>query len=277
MEVDVLSSIKELYKYRALVHVLVSRDLKARYRGSVLGFMWSMLNPFLMMLVYWLVFSIYLRNGMLNYHVYLFCGLLPWLWFSASLLEGCNSIIAGSNLVKKVMFPAEILPLVVILSNLIHFFLGLPILIAFLVVYKVPIGVNILAFPLLIVIQFVFTFALMLLLSALSVHLRDIQQILNNLVTLWFFMSPIVYSLNDLNLDSKPPIISIVMNLNPMKHIMVGYHRVFLQKMGNQGALPFDHPLPWIGLAGVGVFSILLLVFAWKVFNYFKTGFSEEI
>lgn len=271
------NSIRELYRYRALIQVLVSRDLKARYRGSVLGFMWSMLNPFLMMLVYWLVFSIYLRNGMANYHVYLFCGLLPWVWFSASLLEGCNSIIAGSNLVKKVMFPAEILPVVVIISNLIHFILGLPILAAFLIVYKIQPGLNLMAFPLIVLIQFVFTFALMLLLSALSVHLRDIQQILNNLVTLWFFMTPIVYSLADLNLGAKPPIISFVMNLNPMKHIMVGYHRSFLQHMGNQGLEPFNQPIPWMGLLGVSVFSFILLFISWQVFNYFKTGFSEEI
>ncbi len=135
-----VDSIRELYRYRALIAVLVSRDLKARYRGSVLGFMWSMLNPFLMMLVYWLVFSIYLRNGMENYHVYLFCGLLPWVWFSASLLEGCSSIISGANLVKKVMFPAEILPLVVVISNLIHFFFGLPILAGFLVIYRISPG-----------------------------------------------------------------------------------------------------------------------------------------
>jgi len=273
----VLKSIKELYRYRALIHVLVSRDLKARYRGSVLGFMWSMLNPFLMMLVYWLVFSIYLRNSMANYHVYLFCGLLPWLWFSASLLEGCNSIIAGANLVKKVMFPAEILPLVVIISNLIHFFLGLPILAAFLIIYRIAPGANLLALPLILIVQFIFTFALMLLLSALSVHLRDIQQILNNLVTLWFFMTPIVYSMSDLNLASKPPIIAFVMNLNPMKHVMVGYHRVFLQHMVSGGTELFNLPIPWMGLMGVFVFSILLLVLAWSIFNHFKTGFSEEI
>ncbi|MBN1297808.1 ABC transporter permease [bacterium] len=272
-----VKSIRELYRCRALIQILVSRDLKARYRGSVLGFMWSMLNPFLMMLVYWLVFSIYLRNGMENYHVYLFCGLLPWLWFSASLLEGCNSIIAGANLVKKVMFPAEVLPIVVILSNLIHFFLGLPILAAFLIIYRVPPGNNLLAFPIIVLIQFVFTFGLMLLLSALSVHLRDIQQILNNIVTLWFFMTPIVYSVTDLNLESKPPAIRWVMNLNPMKHIIEGYHRVFLQHMTDRGIAMFNESIPWTGLFVVLGCSVILLAVAWSVFNHFKTGFSEEI
>lgn len=272
-----LESIRELYRYRALIAVLVSRDLKARYRGSVLGFMWSMLNPFLMMLVYWLVFSIYLRNAMENYHVYLFCGLLPWLWFSASLLEGCSSIISGANLVKKVMFPAEILPLVVVISNLIHFFFGLPILLAFLVVYRITPGPNLAVFPLVVLIQFLFTFGLVLALSALAVHLRDIQQILTNLVTLWFFMSPIVYSLSDLQLDTKPPIISFVMNLNPMKHLMVSYHRMFLQNMSSNGVQIFCVPMPWKGLSAVFILSIVVLMISWRIFNRFKTGFSEEI
>lgn len=230
-----------------------------------------------MMLVYWLVFSIYLRNGMQNYHVYLFCGLLPWLWFSASLLEGCGSIISGANLVKKVMFPAEILPLVVVLSNLIHFFFGLPILAAFLIIYKIIPSINLLAFPLVIIIQFLFTFGLVLALSALSVHLRDIQQILSNIVTLWFFMSPIVYSLADLDLGSKPPAVSIVMNLNPMKHVMEAYHRMFLQHMTDHGTQVFNHPLPWMGLGYVLICSVILLSVSWRIFNRLKTGFSEEI
>ncbi len=212
------------------------------------------------------------------YHIYLFCGLLPWVWFSSCLLEGCNSIMSGASLVKRVMFPAEILPLVVIITNLIHFFLALPILFVFLAVYRIRPGWNILGFPLVVLIQFLFTSGLVLILSALSVHLRDIQQILNNIVTLWFFMSPIVYSINDLNLHSKP-IIQFVLNLNPMKHIMVAYHRVFLQWMeGNTvNELPFNEPLPWIGLLGVFVFSLFILVLGYWIFNHFKVSFSEEI
>ncbi|MGB3976674.1 MAG: ABC transporter permease [bacterium] len=272
-----LESMRELYRYRALIAVLVSRDLKARYRGSVLGFMWSMLNPFLMMLVYWLVFSIYLRNAMENYHVYLFCGLLPWLWFSASLLEGCSSIISGANLVKKVLFPAEILPLVVVISNLIHFFFALPILVVFLFIYRIPPGANLVIFPFVVLIQFLFTYGVVLALSALSVHLRDIQQILANLVTLWFFMTPIVYNLADLGLDTKPPILSFVMNINPMKHLMVSYQRMFLQKMPSHGVEIFNLPLPWKGLGAVFILAVLILVVSWRIFNRFKAGFSEEI
>jgi len=266
----------EIFRYRALIQALVSRELKARYRGSVLGFLWSLLNPFLMMLVYWLVFSIYMRFDMKNYHVFLFCGLLPWVWFSSCLLEGCNSIIAGSNLVKKVLFPAEILPIVVIISNLIHFFLALPILFFFIGFSKIPFGINLIFFPVVVIVQFLFTLSIVLLLAAFSVHYRDIQQILTNLVTLWFFMSPIIYPLSGLPSGAKK--FMILMNLNPMSHIMVGYHRSFLQMMdtGN-GIFPNNVPLPWMGLLGVTVFSLILFVFSYKVFSHFKVSFSEEV
>jgi homopolymeric O-antigen transport system permease protein len=267
---------REVFKYRALIYALVSRELKARYRGSVLGFLWSLLNPMLLMLVYWLVFSIYMRFGMKNYHVFLFCGLLPWVWFSSALLEGCNSILAGSNLVKKVLFPAEILPIVAILSNLIHYLLALPILIFFLLISGIPIGWHIIWFPVVAAVQLIFTLGVVLILAALSVHYRDIQQILNNLVTLWFFLSPIIYPLSGLPAGAQKYM--WVMNLNPMVHIMVGYHRTFLQWMDDgAGGFPFNQGLPWMGLLGVTVFSVVFIALSYRIFCHFKLSFSEEV
>ena len=277
-------NIVEIYRYRALIQALVSRELKARYRGSVLGFFWSLLNPLLLMLVYWLVFSIYMRFGMNNYHVFLFCGLLPWIWFSSSMLEGGNSIMSGASLVKKVLFPAEVLPIVVIISNFVHFLLALPILLFFVFVSGIGLSWNICAFPVVILVQALFTLGLVLLMAALSVHYRDIQQIMNNVLTLWFFLSPIIYPVHGLPAAANK--VMFLMKLNPMFHIMVGYHHVFLQKMnvgqevttGQVTTLyPFDQGLPWMGLLGVSVFSIFLLFFAYKVFNRLKVSFSEEI
>ncbi len=272
---SVWEGLHELYRYRALIQTLVSRELKARYRGSVLGFLWSLLNPLLLMLVYWLVFSVYMRNPMEHYHVFLFCGLLPWIWFSSSLLEGCNSIISGASLVKKVLFPAEVLPVVAILSNLIHFFLALPILIGFLLLSGVLPGWNLIFFPCVIVIQLLFTLSLVLLLSALSVHYRDIQQILGNLITLWFFMSPVIYPV--FQIPDKARKFVMILKCNPITHLMVAYQRMFLQKMSDHGAYPFDLPLPWKGLTAVFVLAIIVLFFSYRIFNHFKVSFSEEI
>src|SRR3984885_7534603 len=131
-------NLAQLLRYRGLIESLVARDLKARYRGSVLGFVWSFVNPLLLLLIYSFVFTSILKNttaGIQPYALFMFCGILPWTWFAASLSEAAGSLIAGGNLIKKVLFPAEVLPLVSVLTNMVHFFLGLPILIAFLLFY----------------------------------------------------------------------------------------------------------------------------------------------
>src|SRR3954469_22474678 len=137
-----LRNLAQLVRHRGLIQSLVARELKARYRGSVLGFFWSFINPLLLLLVYSFVFKYLLAaryEGIEHYEVFLFCGLLPWTWFSSSLLESSGVLISGGNLIKKVLFPAEILPIVTVLSNMVHFFFGLSILVLFLAWYRAPV------------------------------------------------------------------------------------------------------------------------------------------
>ena len=125
------ANLANLFRYRGLIWSLVARDLKARYRGSVLGFFWSFVNPLLLLLIYSFIFTKVIPNetpGVQPYAVFMFCGILPWNWFATSLSDAAGSLIAGGNLIKKVLFPAEVLPLVSVLANMVHFFLGLPIL-----------------------------------------------------------------------------------------------------------------------------------------------------
>ncbi len=183
----------DLYRYRALIGTLVLRELRARYRGSFLGFLWSFLNPLLLMLVYALVFSIYLRVPMEGYAVFLFSGLLPWLWFSSSLAHASGVIVASGALVKRILFPAEVLPLVSVLANLINMLLSLPLLLVFLLAFGIRLHGVLLFLPLLLVLQLLLTTGLALALSALNVHLRDVEQILTNGLTLLFFLTPILY------------------------------------------------------------------------------------
>src|SRR5215471_11701400 len=139
-----LRNLVQLPRYRGLIQSLVVRDLKARYRGSVLGFFWSFINPLLLLSVYSLVFS-HVR-GIVDpsnpneiqgpYAVFMFCGLLPWTWFTTALLESASSLIVSGNLIKKVLFPAEVLPIVSVLASMAHFILGLPILVGFLLYYE---------------------------------------------------------------------------------------------------------------------------------------------
>ena len=142
-------NLAQLLKYRGLIQSLVARELKARYRGSALGIFWSFGNPLLLLLIYSAVFKCFVTDrgdAIQPYALFLFCGLLPWTWFASSLNESTGSLIAGGNLIKKVLFPAEVLPIVSVLANMIHFLLGLPILGLFLGYYAyvgVPPGVNV--------------------------------------------------------------------------------------------------------------------------------------
>src|SRR5262245_29603131 len=192
-----LTQLRTLLRYRMLIQSLVARDLKARYRGSVLGFLWSFINPLLMLLIYGLVFGYVLvvpRSPTVEpYFLFLFCGILPWTWFQASIAEAAGSLIAGGNLIKKVLFPAEVLPVVNVFTNLAQFALGMPILVLFLI-YERKLGWSALLLPLPILVQLLFTIGLALLVSALTVHFRDIQSILAHLLHLWFFATPVIYA-----------------------------------------------------------------------------------
>ena len=263
-----LYSLQQLLRYRALVQSLVARELKARYRGSVLGFFWSFVNPLLLLLIYTFVFTIVLPGArppeLEPFALFMFCGILPWTWFSSSLLESSNVLIAGGNLIRKVLFPAEILPIVTVLAGLVHFCLGLPILAAFLVYYRVPIvPTDLLWFPVIVAVQLVLTLGLALLLSALTVHFRDIRDLLSNLLTLWFFATPIIY-----DLSQAPPQVRQLLNLNPFTHLAVSYQEVLFRPG------PFTE---WPRLLAVGAGSLAVFLAGYVVFDRLRDTLAEEV
>lgn len=258
------SDLVRLSRHSLLVRALVVRELKARYRGTVLGFLWSFLNPLVLLLVYALVFAYYLRSGIPDYAAFLACGLLPWIWFSSAVIEGTSSIVEGANLVNKALFPAEVLPLVAVFSNLIHFLLGLPILAIFLVFYDKGLSSLALLLPLLLLVQLVFTTALVLLFSTLNVFYRDLKHIIGNLLTLWFFLSPVVYDASQV-----PARFAWTLELNPMAHLVRGYQAVFYYHVLPDGYLT--------RLLAVFVLSILFLVLSHRIFVGAKDEFVEQV
>jgi len=262
----VFENLRQLPRYRGLIQSLVSRELKARYRGSVLGFFWSFANPLLLLLVYTFVFSYVMRppEGIHDYALFLFCGLLPWTWFQTSLVESSGILISGGNLIKKVMFPAEILPIVTVLSNLVHFLFGLIILVVFLIYFQAPLQpLELLWFPVVVAVQLVLTLGFALILSALTVHFRDIKDILGNVMTLWFFATPIIYSWKN-----PPPQIRRFLNANPVTHLAVSYQEI----------LYFDGPFGhWKWLLALGMGSIVLFLFGYFLFDRLRDSFAEEV
>jgi ABC-type polysaccharide/polyol phosphate export permease len=237
-----------LFRYRLLIQSLVGRELKARYRGSLLGFFWSFVNPLLLLLTYTAVFTLILpvrhSPAMEPYALFFFCGILPWTWFSSSILESSGVLISGGNLIKKVLFPAEVLPVVTVFANLAHFLLGLPILLAFLV-YAGRLRPSAALLPLPILVQLVFTLGIALFVSALTVHFRDIQNILSHLLHLWFFASPVLYYYGE-----TEGWLRAMLRLNPMSHILVSYQEVLFQ-----GAFHHGRQLLVTGLVAVLVFA----------------------
>jgi lipopolysaccharide transport system permease protein len=263
------SNLANLFRYRGLIQSLVARELKARYRGSALGFVWSFVNPLLLLLIYSFVFTTVMPNtteGVQPYQLFMFCGILPWTWFSSSLSEAANSLIAGGNLIKKVLFPAEVLPLVSVLTNMVHFFLGLPILVAFLVIYhQYPLPANLLWFPVAVAIQLLFTSALALILAALAVHFRDIKDILSNLLTLWFFATPIIYPWFQPSVQK----FHLFFDINPFTHLAVSYQEILFFNKG-----PVGH---WKWLLSLGAGSVVLFLAAYWLFDRLRDSFAEAV
>ena len=261
-------NLAKLFRFRGLIQTLVVRDLKARYRGSVLGFFWSFINPLLLLLIYNFVFSTVMPGvrpaDLEPYALFMFCGILPWTWFSSSLLESSNTLIAGGNLIKKVLFPAEVLPIVTVLANMVHFFLGLPILAAFVLYYQRPVDpLELLWFPVIVLVQLVLTTGLALFLSALTVHFRDVKDLLGNLLTLWFFSTPIIYPML-----TAPEDLRWWLNLNPMTHLMISYQEVLF--------FPGPHGhYKW--LLALGALSVVVFFAGYFVFDRLRDSFAEEV
>ena len=262
------ANLSSLIRYRGLITSLVARDLKARYRGSVLGFFWSFINPLLLLTIYSFVFSVVLpglhSKELEPYALFMFCGILPWTWFASSLTEASASLISGGNLIKKVLFPAEVLPLVSVLANMVHFFLGLPILAAFLIYYRRPPDAwDLVWFPIAVLVQLVFTSGLALLLAALTVHFRDLRDILSNILTLWFFSTPIIYWIRE-----APGFSKSVLDFNPMTHLVVSYQEI-LFFVG-----PIGH---WKWLLTLGAASVVQFLAAYWLFDRLRDSFAESV
>lgn len=255
-----IRTIKDCYAHRVLIHSLVARQLRARYRGSLLGFVWTFLNPLLLMLVYSLVFTVYMRFDMEHYSAFMFSGLLPWIWFSSSLAESTNSIISSGSLITRAMFPPEVLPVVSVLANGANFLFSLPVLFIIFLFSGVDFGIALIALPIVIIIQLILTLGLSFFLSALNVQYRDVQHLLANILVFWFFLCPVIYPL-----QKVPDQFRIFTLGNGMGSLIVAYQEIL-----------FHQRFPsWGMLAAVGALSLAVLFLGDRVFRRYRESFAE--
>lgn len=257
------SRLQEAGRYRDLVLNLVSRDLKVRYRESFVGFGWSMLNPLLMTGVFYLVFHVFLGNPTPMFPVFLLCGILPWNWCSAAVSTGVGSVVSNAHLIKKVYFPRELLPVSIVASNMVHFLLALPVLLLMMAIFGAPFTGWIALVPLLMAIQMAFLCGVALFLSCLNVFFRDTRPIMDVLLQLWFFLTPVFYRIEDVAGGWA----SALYLLNPMASIVTAYRAVL-----------YDGRAPDASLLAVSTtVSLAVLVAGYAFFARSSHLFGEEL
>ena len=256
-----LAMARQIFRFRDLLRSLIARELKARYRGSLLGFFWSLVNPALLLAVYSFVFGIVFRPriedaGTSPYALFLVTGLFPWIWVSSSLLEGTVALVTNAGLLRKAVFPAALLPLVAVGSHLVHFLLALPILGAALIGGRAlghPVGGwPAILLPLIVALEIPLVAGLALGLAALEAHFKDVRDILANLLTLLFFLTPVLYPMEGV----AQPWLRWIVRLSPATPFTLAWQRALFE-----GRLPESALWLQMGVVAFVGFALGALVF----------------
>jgi ABC-2 type transport system permease protein len=257
-----MESLKELWNYRQMIRSLVKKELRTRYKGSVLGFLWTFVNPLLQLLVYSVIFALIMRIPIENYAMYLFVGLVPWLFCSTSITSGSVSVIASAGLVQKIYFPRLILPIVSVSSNFMNMLFSFIIVVIALFATGVGVSWYICFLPLIMVIEFIFVLGLVFIFSALTVYLRDLEHLLGIFTMAWFYLTPILYSI-----DMIPDRFKAIAYANPMTSIIVFYRNIL-----------FDKVMPQFStLITTVIFSVALVIIGYLLFQKLQRRFAEEL
>ena len=254
--------IKDLYDYREMLYNLVRKDLKARYKGSFLGFLWTFLNPLLQLIVYTIVFSTIMRVNIDKFYIYLFVGLIPWIFFTTSIQTGVVSIMMNKDLIKKIYFPRIILPISTVNSAFMNMLYSMIVLIATLLVSGIGISKYILLLPIAMIMQYILVLGMIFILSALNVYFRDLEYILNIIIMVWFYLTPIVYSMDMIPIHARK-----WFYLNPMTNIIAFYRDILYYKR-----MPSFESFSWILLYGT-----IMIVVGYFVFEKLQKKFVEEL
>lgn len=258
-----MSRLKELYAYREMIFSLVKRDLKGRYKGSVLGFFWTFLNPLLQLAVYTMVFSTIMRAGIEDYYLFLFVALIPWIFFSTSLTGGASCILAQQDMVKKIYFPREVLPVAYVTSQFVNMLLSFIVIFAVLLFSRYTLNPGaILSLSVVMIVEYILALGFTMVMSAVTVYIRDLEYILSIIMMAWQFLTPVMYPI-----EQVPEQIRWVFSLNPMTYVIVAYRDI----------LYYGKMLKLETLLSAGVLGIIMLAIGWGVFERLQKHFVEEL
>lgn len=255
--------LNELWQYREMIISLVKRDLKSRYKGSFLGFLWMFLNPLLQMFVYNIVFSAIMRMGIDKFYLFLFVALVPWLFFSTCLSTGTTVIFSQQDMVKKIYFPREVLPIAFTLSQFVNMLLSF--IVIFVIVFFSGVKVDLIAFlylPLVMIIEFILALGVTFLVSVLTVYFRDLEHIMSIISLAWMYLTPIVYPV-----EYIPEKYLSLFYLNPMTSITIAYRDILYYGQAPQMST----------LVNATILGIIVLIIGKITFSKLQRGFAEEL
>ncbi|MDF9824981.1 lipopolysaccharide transport system permease protein [Breznakia sp. PF5-3] len=253
----------DLYNYRELLKSNVKKEIRGKYKGSLLGVLWSFISPLLQVLVYVLVFPYIMRTTVDNYLLFLVVGIIPWTFFITSVNQGMAVIRSNAGIIKKVYFPREILPISVVISGLVNFFISCIIIVVFVIFGGSWISWHIILLPFLALIQSILILGMIFLLSAINVYIKDTEYIVQFILNMLFYGTPILYDVSQFSKST----ISVLFKINPLTTIINSYRDIFL-----------NHQLPDFGmLAYVIIVSLIILFVGYAVFKKLEKGFAEEV
>lgn len=257
-----ISVFKNLYKYRELLKTNIKKEIRGKYKNSFLGVLWSFLNPLLQIAVYALVFPFILKNTQDNYVIFLCCGLIPWAFFSTTISRSAFTMVENGNIIKKVYFPREILPISVVTSETVNFLISTIIIIVFVIFGGIGLSKYIMLYPIVLLAQYLLLIAISLIVSSISIYIRDLQHLIGVALQLLFYAAPIVYTP-----ESIPEQFKWILKCNPMTYIISGYRNIFY----NQTMIELKPLLILIGC------SVVACIIGYIIFNKLQKGFAEQL
>lgn len=257
-----MNILNNLYNYRELIKTSIKKDIGGKYKHSFLGVLWSFINPLLQIAVYAIIFPLIMKNDIPNYTVFMVCGLIPWNYFATVINRASFTIIENGNIIKKVYFPREILPISLVTSETINFFISTIIIIGFTLAYGMGLTKYVLLYPLVLLVQYVLLLGISLIVSSVTVYFRDLQHFIGVLLQLFFYATPIVYAV-----ETIPESFRWILKLNPMTYIINGFRDIF-----------YYQQMPDIKMLIIAlILGILLCVVGYFIFSKLQKKFAEEL
>ena len=257
-----MNEIKKLFNYRELLKTSIKKEVRSKYKNSFLGVVWSFINPLLQIVVYSVIFSLILKNKQENYTIFLCSGIIPWTFFSIAINKSAFAIIENGNIIKKVYFPREIIPISVVTAETINFLISTIIIIGFVIIGGIEISKYILFYPIILIVQYLIILAISFIVSSICVYFRDLQHFIGIILQLLFYATPIVYAQENIS-----PSFQWILKYNPMTYIINAYRDIFYYKQAIQIK-------PIIYMIFLGTVSTFL---GFKVFNKLQRGFAEQL